>query len=50
MLIIFAVNFNKKLVSYSQLMSKTKIVNKTQGLTKKLDDGVSSKTSFMDAP
>ncbi len=32
MLIIFAINFNEKLASYSQLTSITKIVNEIQGL------------------
>ncbi len=32
MLIIFAIKFNKKLASYSQFTSITKIVNKMQGL------------------
>jgi hypothetical protein len=33
MLIIFAINFNKKLASYSQLTSITKIVYEMQGLS-----------------
>ncbi len=33
MLIIFAVNFNEKLLSDSQLTSMKKIVNEMQGLT-----------------
>jgi len=32
MLIIFAINFNKKLASYLRLTSITKIVNEMQGL------------------
>jgi len=43
MLIIFAIYFNKKLASYSQLMSITKIVNETQGLIKNKD---SLRTTF----
>ncbi len=33
MLINFAINFNEKLASYSQLTSIKKMVNETQGLT-----------------